>query len=111
MDLKTFGEQLQMLRKQAGMSQEQLAKALERLACAGPAEEYRVIDGTLISRWEQARVQRGRQWKPTRPYLLHLIRLFAGQLDIEIARQWALQAGYQFGTTELQEVFPHAITV
>lgn len=105
-DLKQFGEQLQTLRKRAGLSQEQLVKALDWLACTGPDAEYRVIDGTLISRWERAHAQAGRQWKPTRAYVLHLINLFAGQLNCEAAQVWAAQAGYQVSAAELEQWFP-----
>src|SRR4029079_10960555 len=102
MELQQFGEQLRTLRKQAKLSQEQLGEALDRLALAGPIEDQRVIDGTLVSRWEQARTHNGRQWKPTRPYVCYLIRLFADQLTVEQARAWASQAGYQVGLAELQ---------
>jgi predicted ATPase/transcriptional regulator with XRE-family HTH domain len=104
-DLNQFGKQLQTLRKGAGLSQEQLVEALDRLARSGPATEHRVVDGTLISRWERAHVQSGRQWKPTRPYVLHLINLFANQLNREAAQTWAAQAGYQVSATELEQWF------
>ncbi len=105
MDLKQFGEQLRALRKEAQWSQEQLIEMLDQLARAGPLTEYRVIDGTLLSRWEHARTQKGRQWKPTRTYILSLIRLFAPQLDLTRAQQWADQAGYQINPVELQAWF------
>ncbi|RIK41079.1 MAG: hypothetical protein DCC55_13010 [Chloroflexi bacterium] len=105
-DLNQFGKQLQTLRKRAGLSQEQLVEALDRLARTGPAAEYRVIDGTLISRWERAHVQSGRQWKPTRSYVLHLIHLFTHQLTSEAAQTWAAQAGYQISATDLEQWFP-----
>jgi transcriptional regulator with XRE-family HTH domain len=50
MDLQQFGEQLRGLRKAAGLSQERLVEALDQRARPGPVEEYRVADGTLISR-------------------------------------------------------------
>lgn len=106
MDLKRFGETLQRLRKEAGLSQERLVIALDTLAQAGPTTDYRVIDGTLISRWEQAREQKGRQWKPTRPYVLYLIRLFHGHLNSDRAQAWAIHAGYKLTPQELQELFP-----
>lgn len=104
-DFSQFGKQLQRLRKGAGWSQEQLVEALDRLARVGPAAEYRVLDGALISRWECARVQGGRQWKPTRAYVLHLIQLFSEQLTCEAAQTWAAQVGYQIGATELEKCF------
>jgi predicted ATPase/transcriptional regulator with XRE-family HTH domain len=104
-DLTEFGKQLQTLRKAAGLSQEQLVEALDGLGRAGPAEAYRVVDGTLISRWERAHTQSGRQWKPTRAYALYLIQLFARQLDLERAQAWAAQAGYQISALELEPWF------
>src|SRR5215207_2131462 len=108
MDLKQYGEQLRTLRRQAGLSQEQLADALTALAQAAPADEFRVVDGTLLSRWESAREHKGRQWKPTRAYVIHLIRLFVDYLDGEGARLWAANAGYQLSQGELNELFPTA---
>ena len=106
MDLKQFGDQLRALRQQAGWSQETLIEALDQLARSGAASEYRVIDSTLLSRWERAHTQKGRIWKPTRPYMLHLIHLFAPQLDLERAQVWAAQAGYSISAAELQVWFP-----
>ncbi len=106
MDLKQFGEQLRTLRQQARWSQEALIEALDQLARPGPANEYRVIDSTLLSRWERAHTQKGRIWKPTRTYMLHLIDLFAPQLDLARAQGWAAQAGYVIGAAELQAWFP-----
>jgi predicted ATPase/transcriptional regulator with XRE-family HTH domain len=105
MDLKQFGEQLRSLRKEAQWSQEQLIEALDQVAYTGLPTEYRVIDSTLLSRWEHARTQNGRQWKPTRSYTLYLIRLFAPYLDLARAQQWAAQAGYQISSAELQTWF------
>jgi len=105
MDLKKFGEQLKTLRHQAQWSQQAFVDALDQLAQTGPAEEYRVIDGPLVSRWEHGAVYKGRQWKPTRSYMRYLIRLFAGQLDLLTAQQWTAQAGYQFSRADLQEIF------
>ena len=87
MDLKQFGEQLKSRRQQAQLSQKAFVDALDQLALAGPAEDYRVIDGPLVSRWEHGATYKGRQWKPTRPYLRYLIRLFADQLDLLTAQQ------------------------
>lgn len=106
MNLPEFGKQLQALRKARQWSQEALIEALDQLARGGPQEEYRVIDSTLLSRWERAHTQKGRQWKPTRAYTLHLIRLFAPSLDLPRAQQWAAQAGYTFSAAELQAWFP-----
>lgn len=106
MDLKQFGEQLRALRQQAGWSQEQLLETLDQLARLGPLPEYRVLDGVLLSRWENGYTHQGRQWKPTRLYTLHLIQLFAAHLDLTGAQQWAAQAGYTLNTTELQAWFP-----
>jgi|GEM_PF-2524392 len=108
MDLKQFGKQLQILRKEAGVSQEQLIETLDQLARPGPQTEYRVIDGTLLSRWENARTQKGRTWKPTRTYTLHLIQLFAPHLDLARAQAWATLAGHTIRTAELQAWFPAA---
>lgn len=108
MDLKRFGEKLQRLRKEAGLSQEKLVAALDVLAYAGPEADQRALDSTLISRWEQARELKGRHWKPTRPYVLYLIRLFHGYLDSTSAQEWTIQAGYRLTPQELQELFPHA---
>ncbi|HHW87215.1 MAG TPA: tetratricopeptide repeat protein [Chloroflexi bacterium] len=94
-----------MLRKQAGLSQEQLARALDQRARASPPEEYRVVDGTLISRWERACVRAGRRWHPTRHYVLLLIDLFATQLTYESAQTWARQAGYVLAAKELERWF------
>lgn len=109
MDLQQFGEQLQTLRKQAGLSQERLVEALDQRARLDPVEEYRAVDGTLLSRWERAHTQKGRIWKPTRPYMLHLIDLFASQLDLVGAQAWAAQAGYPIRAAELQAWFPAPI--
>ena len=49
MDLKKFGEQLKTLRRQAQLSQKEFVDALDQLAQAGPSEDYRVIDGPLVS--------------------------------------------------------------
>lgn len=106
MNLKLFGEQLRTLRRQAGLSQEQLADVLTQLAQAGPSDEFRIVDGTLLSRWENARAHKGRQWKPTRAYVIHLIRLFHDFLDSEAACLWAANAGYQLSQKELRELFP-----
>ncbi|GIK38370.1 MAG: hypothetical protein BroJett011_22030 [Chloroflexota bacterium] len=105
MDLKKFGEQLKTLRHQAQLSQKEFVDALDQLAQAGPAEDHRVIDGSLVSRWEHGSVYKGRHWKPTRSYMRYLIRLFAGQLDLLTAQQWTAQAGYQFSRAELQDIF------
>lgn len=102
MDLKSFGARLQTLRKQAGMSQERLVTTLDELARRGPRDDYRVIDATLLSRWETARSQAGRQWKPTRPYVLYLIRLFRDHLSIETAQRWVADAGFQITPSDLQ---------
>lgn len=106
MNLTEFGKQLQALRKARQWSQEALIEALDELARSGPPAEYRVIDGTLLSRWERAHTQKGRTWKPTRTYMLHLIRLFAPQLDLARAQAWADQAGYAISAAELQTWFP-----
>ncbi|MCB9078723.1 MAG: hypothetical protein H6631_14070 [Anaerolineaceae bacterium] len=105
MDLKKFGEQLKTVRHQAQLSQNEFVDALNQLAQAGPAEDYRVIDGPLVSRWEHGAMYKGRYWKPTRSYMRYLIRLFAGQLDLLTAQQWTAQAGYQFSRAELQDIF------
>lgn len=106
MDLVEFGKQLQALRKARRWSQEALIEALDKLACAGPPAEYRVIDSRLLSRWERAHTQKGRIWKPTRTYTLYLIRLFAPQLDLAGAVAWAAQASYAISAAELQTWFP-----
>jgi len=105
-DLVAFGTRLQRLRRRAGISQKQLAETLDHLAQSGPVEEYRVIDDTLISRWEGARVYKGRHWRPTRPYVLYLIRVFAYLLDVESAREWAIAAGCHVSPAELLPYFP-----
>ena len=105
MNLKAFGERLHTLRKRAGMSQERLAEALDELTRHGPADDYRVVDATLLSRWENARSHAGRQWKPTRPYLLHLIHVFKSQLTAESAGQWADEAGYQLTQADFDSIF------
>lgn len=104
-DFVQFGKQLRLLRRQAGLSQEQLARALDQRARVSPPEEYRVVDGTLISRWERACVRAGRRWRPTRHYLLLLIDLFATQLTYESAQSWAGQAGYALAAKELERWF------
>lgn len=104
-DFVQFGKRLQLMRKQAGLSQEQLARALDQRARASPPEEYRVVDGTLISRWERACVRAGRRWHPTRHYVLLLIDLFATQLTYESAQTWARQAGYVLAAKELERWF------
>jgi predicted ATPase/transcriptional regulator with XRE-family HTH domain/Flp pilus assembly protein TadD len=109
MDLKSFGERLHALRKGAGLSQERLVEALDQLARHGPADDYRAVDATLLSRWENARSQSGRQWKPTRPYVLHLIRIFAAQLTAESAQKWADEAGYQLTPADFVGIFPASI--
>src|SRR6478672_8864992 len=109
MNLVEFGKQLQALRKAHHWSQEALIEALDQLARRGPPEEYRVIDGTLLSRWERAHTQKGRTWKPTRTYMLHLIQLFAPHLDLGRAQDWAAQAGYTISTAELQAWFPSSM--
>src|SRR5687768_3199252 len=105
MDLKNFGEQLKTRRHQAQLSQTAFVDALEQLALAGPTEDYRVIDGPLISRWENGTMYKGRHWKPTRSYMCYLIRLFVGQLDLFTAQRWAALAGYRFSRAELQDIF------
>jgi predicted ATPase/transcriptional regulator with XRE-family HTH domain len=109
MDLKSFGERLHTLRKGAGLSQERLVEALDQLARTGPADDYRVVDATLLSRWENARSQSGRQWKPTRPYVLHLVRIFAAQLTAESAHQWADEAGYQLTPADFAGIFQSTV--
>ncbi|HRV92418.1 MAG TPA: NB-ARC domain-containing protein [Anaerolineae bacterium] len=111
MDLKKFGEQLKTVRHQAQLSQNEFVDALNQLAQAGPTEDYRVIDGPLVSRWEHGAMYKGRYWKPTRSYMRYLIRLFAGQLDLLTAQQWTAQAGYQFSRAELQDIFSVQATV
>lgn len=106
MNLTEFGKQLQALRKARQWSQEALIEALDQQARTGPPTEYRVIDSTLLSRWERAHMQKGRIWKPTRAYMLHLIHLFAPHLDLGSAQAWAAQAGYPIATAELQTWFP-----
>ncbi len=49
MNLQAFGEQLQTMRKRAGLSQERLADTLDQAARAGVADEYRVVDGTPLA--------------------------------------------------------------
>jgi predicted ATPase len=106
MDLRQFGEQLRSLRKAANLSQEALVEALDHRARTGPTEEYRVVDATLLSRWERAHSQAGRQWKPTRAYVLHLIHIFTQHLTLATAQQWAAQAGYPITAAELADRFP-----
>lgn len=106
MNLTEFGKQLQALRKARQWSQEALIEALDQQARLGPVEEYRVIDSTLLSRWERAHTQKGRTWKPTRAYLLHLIHLFSPYLDLTRAAAWAAHAGYTISAAELQTWFP-----
>lgn len=110
MNLQAFGKQLQAMRKQAGLSQERLAEALDQAARVGPPDDYRVIDGTLVSRWERAKASDSRVWKPTRAYVLHLIRLFADQLNEQAAQDWANQVGYRMGLDDLQGVFASSTT-
>lgn len=43
------------MRKRAGLRQVRLADALDQAARVGAADNYRVVDGTLVSRWERAR--------------------------------------------------------
>src|SRR5215204_1253141 len=105
MDLKQFGEELRSLRKEAQWSQEEVINRLDQLAQSAPPSEYRVIDATLLSRWEHARSQKGRQWRPTRTYMVYLIQLFAPFLDAARAQQWASYAGYQISMGELQAWF------
>jgi len=106
MENPTFGQELKRLRKQAGLSQERLVEALDQCARLGATADYRVVDGTLLSRWERARPEDQRQWKPTRAYVLHLIHVLAGQLSLEQACQWAAQAGYRLSPADLQDIFP-----
>ncbi|MBX3010492.1 MAG: NACHT domain-containing protein [Caldilineaceae bacterium] len=105
MDLKSFGTQLQQLRKAAGLSQESLATALDQLAQAASSADYRVVDSTLISRWERAPIQKGRRWKPTRPYVLYLLQIFTDYLDSTSAQQWTQSAGYTLTPQELADLF------
>ena len=105
MDFQQFGEQLRDLRKRAGFSQMQLADKLEDLSQSASSHTHRVVDASLISKWERAKKRNNRPWKPTHQYMVYLIRLFADQLDLEQARSWAAQAGYQISEVILQETF------
>jgi hypothetical protein len=105
-DLKAFGEKLKKLRTAVGLSQRVLVEQLDAIAHARGEVGPLGISYQLIGKWEQAYVHKGRQWKPSRQYVLYLIEAFADQLTIVEAQQWALQAGYTFGKTDLQAFFP-----
>jgi len=96
-DLSVFGQQLRHLRRQAGLTQEELA-----------AQIY--VSPNLISNWERAYVNRGRAWKPERKAVLRLIECFAAQLTPGRARRWAAQAGHAAGPSDLQQAFPDGWT-
>jgi len=106
MDLTKFGEQLRALRKRAGFTQEQLINQLQQLAAVGPTEAYREINASLVSHWELAHKHSGRFWKPSRQYVIYLLRLFADQLDPGQADRWAKQAGYNLRAADLAKIFP-----
>ncbi len=107
MDYQKFGEQLKTLRQRAGISQTQLADKLQLIALAASPETYRVVDASLISKWERAKQRNKRPWKPTHQYMIYLIQIFVDQLDVEQARDWATQAGYQVSEVILQDTFAH----
>lgn len=102
-DLKAFGEKLSQLRKTVGLYQEELAQKLSLIhARVNPNSDLR-IDGNRISKWEHAfKSKSGQEWRPKRQQLLYLIEVFAEQLTLEAAREWALQAGYHFSKEDLQ---------
>lgn len=105
MDLKGFGEKLTELRAAAGLSRDGLLEKLDLLSARagrGPLS----LDAQLLWKWETAFTHKGRRWKPQRPHLLDLIEVFADQLTLEKARQWAAEAGYQLGPHELAPFFP-----
>ncbi|MEM7348488.1 MAG: NB-ARC domain-containing protein, partial [Chloroflexota bacterium] len=107
MDLVQFGQRLKQLRKMAGVSQNKLADALQAMADSGPLDDFRVIDGRLISNWERAATnKKGHSWRPSYPYVIHLLTYFADHLTRKEASLWATQAGYQIASSDLAAVFP-----
>ena len=102
MNLPEFGQQLRTFRKQRGWERKDLADELERIALAGPADDRRDVDATLIGKWERAYQKR----RPTRAYVIHLIELFRQHLDLSQAFAWASKAGYQLRETDLTTIFP-----
>jgi hypothetical protein len=64
----------------------------------------------LISRWERAYKQGGRQWKPDRQALERLLEIFAEYLTPVEAQNWAAMVGYRLSQTELQTLFPNQTT-
>lgn len=93
MNLPAFGQKLRELRIGRGFSQKVLARQIP-------------VSTDLISLWERAYQHRGRIWRPDRTALLRLVEIFADHLNPEEAQQWAAQAGYDLGQTELQKIFP-----
>lgn len=103
--LAEFGRRLKTLRSQSGWSRDDLANELHRLASAGPEADYRLVDAALIGKWERTQNKR----RPTRPYLLHLIKLFRAHLSHSSALEWAVQAGYKLAGPELAPLFSEAL--
>lgn len=92
MNLQDFGKKLQDLRKQAGLTQKELAEQL-------------FVSVDLISKWEQAREHRGRYWQPGHSSMIRLVKNFAGYLNSTEAQGWANQAGHRLNSAELREIF------
>jgi transcriptional regulator with XRE-family HTH domain len=92
-DLKAFGKTLRGLRKQAGLTQEQLA--LELPVAAG-----------IISIWERAYQHGDRIWQPNRDSVVRLLEIFTDHLTPKEAQGWVAAAGYKLKRAELQEFFP-----
>jgi transcriptional regulator with XRE-family HTH domain len=93
MNLEWFGQKLQTLRKQGGLTQAELAKQVP-------------VSTELISIWERAYQHRGRRWKPDRPSVLRLVEIFAGLLDPKEAQNWVSHLDFKLNQTELQKIFP-----
>ena len=93
MNLERFGQTLRRLRKQAGLTQRELANQL-------------AISDQLLSIWERAYRHGERIWQPDRRSVLRLLEVFAARLTPEEAHIWAIQAGHDLDEAELTLFFP-----
>lgn len=104
-----FGQHLNKLRNKRRWTTRKLTDELDLIACTeigteDPTtdERYRVIDGSLITRWEKGTRH------PTSFYVICLIKLFQADLDFVRALAWAKQAKYCPDQEDLESVFPNA---
>ena len=93
MDLKTFGETLSRLMREAKLTRPALAERMN-------------VSKALIDKWKSTSEDEKQQRRPAYEQVIDLVKIFALQLTSPEAQQWATQAGYQIPEANLIAIFP-----